>query len=107
MDYLNLVLYAVITAVVVTVEHYTLGRWWKRNEIARRTVGHTTILLLAAPFVPTGLIDLNTLIAITIATGTAGAIVGGIHVYEVEKRKNEEVAKKREVIKQYDQITRL
>jgi hypothetical protein len=104
MNFIHLTLYAVTTAVLIIAEHYTFGRWWKRNEIARRTMGHVTILLLAALFVPSGLIQLETLIAITIATGAAGAIIGSIHVYETEQHKNQRAAAAREAIKQYDTV---
>ncbi|MBK7920135.1 MAG: hypothetical protein IPJ94_28555 [Chloroflexi bacterium] len=54
---LYMILYAALTGVVVVLEHITFGRWWARNELARRTMGHATILFLALLFAPSGLID--------------------------------------------------
>ena len=43
--------YLILTLGVITAEHFTFGRWWKHNEMARRTMGIITVLGLLAPFV--------------------------------------------------------
>lgn len=102
MNEFALITYAGLTAVVITIEHFTFGRWWKRNELARRTLAHATILGLALPFVPAGLIDLMTLTAIAIATGVAGAITAGLYIHENEQRNRARIEDLRQQAAQYD-----
>lgn len=82
MDYGLLALFGGITAVVVVIEHLTFGQWWKRNEIARRVMGHGTILALVALSVPFGLIDTNSAVAIGLYTGVSGVVMGAFRVKE-------------------------
>ncbi|MBP6471089.1 MAG: hypothetical protein KBE23_03320 [Chloroflexi bacterium] len=103
---LDMILYAALTGVVVALEHFTFGRWWARNELARRTMGHATILFLALLFVPSGLIDFTTLAAIAIATGTAGAITAALYVNENERTRRQRAASMRQRVDQYDATTR-
>ncbi len=103
---LDMILYAALTGVVVALEHATFGRWWARNELARRTMGHATILFLALLFVPSGLIDFTTLAAIAIATGTAGAITAALYVNENERTRRQRAASLRQRVDQYDATTR-
>lgn len=102
METFEIITYAGLTAVVVTIEHFTFGRWWKRNELARRTLAHATILGLALLFVPAGLIDLMTLTAIAIATGVAGAITAGLYIHEAEQRRQERAEEARRRVEEYD-----
>ncbi len=44
-------LYLFIVGTVVSIEHFTIGRWLKHNELARRGIGIATVLGIAAPFV--------------------------------------------------------
>lgn len=97
---LYLIAYAALTGIVVAIEHLTFGRWWARNELARRTMGHATILFLALIFVPFGLIDLTTLAAITIATGTAGAVTAAMYVNEAEQRKRRQADQMRRQVEE-------
>lgn len=103
---LGMILYAALTGVVVALEHVTFGRWWARNELARRTMGHATILFLALLFVPSGLIDFTTLAAIAIATGTAGAITAALYVNENERTRRQRAASMRQRVEQYDATPR-
>ena len=96
--------YLLLTAVVVMLEHLTFGRWWSNNEIARRTMGHITILGLALLFVPSGLIDPTTLVAIFLATGVAGAITAGLVVTETEFKKRHRAKNCRREVDDYDEI---
>lgn len=95
-----------LTAVVVVLEHFTFGRWWAHNELARRTMGHATILGLALLFVPSGFIDLGTLVSITLATGTAGAITAALVVTQNEHKRRQRTAVYRREVEQYDQTPR-
>lgn len=92
-----------LTAVIVVLEHFTFGRWWAGNELARRTMGHITILGLALLFVPSGLIDLTTVICIFLSTGTAGAITAGLVITEHERKRRRRTAVYRREVEQYDQ----
>lgn len=96
------ILYAGLAGIIVAAEHFTFGRWWANNELARRTLGHATLLGLALLFVPVGLIDLQTLIAIAIATGTAGAVTAACYVTEHERNRRARVAALRREAEQYD-----
>lgn len=102
MDTFEIITYAGLTAVIVTIQHFTFGRWWKRNELARRTLAHATILGLALLFVPSGLIDLMTWLAIAIATGVAGAITAGLYIHENEQREQARIESLRQQATQYD-----
>ena len=104
-SYTTLLAYAALTGVVVTLEHFTIGKAWKHNELARRTVAHATILGLACLFIPSGLIDLHTLAAIAIATGVAGAITAGLVIHENEQQRRERVNELRQQAEQYDENT--
>lgn len=99
---LLLTAFAALTGLVVALQHFTFGQWWAHNELARRTLGHATILFLALLFVPSGLIDLDTLVAITIATGAAGAITAALYVHKAERRKRERAEALRQELEKYD-----
>jgi hypothetical protein len=99
---MHLFFYLLLTAVIVILEHFTFGRWWANNEIARRTMGHATILGLAFLFIPSGLIDLTTLITIFLATGVAGAITAGTVVTEKEFKKKKQAEIHRREVERYD-----
>ncbi|MBK7916539.1 MAG: hypothetical protein IPJ94_09795 [Chloroflexi bacterium] len=55
---------------------------------------------------PSGLIDLTTLAAIAIATGTAGAITAALYVSESERRSRQRAASMRRRVEQYDATPR-
>jgi hypothetical protein len=76
MDYELTILFTVVTAVVVAIEHQTFGKWWKRNEFARRVMGHGTILAITALGVPFGLVDMGSAIVFALLTGAAGVVMG-------------------------------
>lgn len=84
-------LYLTLTAVTITIQHFTFGRWWRRNELARRTMGHATILAISALFVPTGLINGQTVLMMGLATGVAGALTAAFRVHETETAKEKRV----------------
>jgi len=81
-------LYTVTVAAATVAEHYTFGRWWKRNELARRTLGIATIMLLALPFVLSGVIDFATWLIILFGFAAAGAFKTGLAIMENERNKD-------------------
>lgn len=95
--------YLAIIAVIVVIEHLTFGKWWRRHELARRTIGHTTLLGVSGLFVPVGLIDIDTLVYIAAATIIAGAITAGFAIHEQENRKANKLAALRQEFEQYEQ----
>ena len=63
-----------ILGVVIYAQHVTLGRRWRHNEIARRTLGIGTVMAFLAPLAATGIIDIWTW-AVTLA---AFIVAGGV-----------------------------
>jgi hypothetical protein len=90
-----LFLYLTTVAATIVAEHLTFGRWWKNNELARRTLGHATILAISLLFVTSGLFDLTTLLYLIAGTGVAGAITAAFAVHENERRRNERAEARR------------
>lgn len=82
-----LAIVAVVTAIVVLVEHLIFGRRWARNEIARRVMGHATILAIIGIPALLGKLDYFTWLVAAVATIIAGGMIGAIEVTEKENRK--------------------
>lgn len=76
-----------VTAVVVLVEHLLFGRMWKGNELARRVMGHATILVIIGIPAMLGYLDFMTWLMVTVVTFVAGGLVGAIEVTEQERRR--------------------
>ena len=84
--------YLLLTLGVITAEHFTFGRWWKHNEMARRTMGIITVLGLAAPFVFfTDFLDVTTYIVISLGF----LVAGGTKLFLVQ---NENESKRQKLI---------
>lgn len=76
--------YLLLTFGVITAEHFTFGRWWKHNEMARRTMGIITVLGLATPFVFfTDFLDVTTYIVISLGF----LFAGGTKLFYVQMEK--------------------
>lgn len=78
---------AIATAVVVAIEHVTLGRLWAGNELARRVLGHATIVVIIGVPALLGLLDFMTWMAVAVSTAVAGGIVGAYEVTVKERRR--------------------
>ncbi|MCA9935969.1 MAG: hypothetical protein H6662_15735 [Ardenticatenaceae bacterium] len=78
-----------VTAVVITIQHYTIGRWWQHNELARRTLGIATVLLISLALVATGAIRWQSWLIIAVLFGTAGATLAALVIteHELQQRK--------------------
>ena len=79
---------SIATAIAVVAQHYTFGRWWRRNEIARRTMGHATILAALLALVFMGAVPLTAWLAVLIVTGVAGATLAALAVTEHEQKRD-------------------
>ena len=88
-----------LLAVVVYLQHITLGRRWHHNEVARRTLGIATVMGALAPLAATGIIDIVTwavtLGAFIIAGGVIGVCWADEDARERERRTSEKL---REII---------
>lgn len=93
---------AAVTAAVVGLEHVTLGRLWAGNELARRVLGHATIITIIAIPAMAGLLDFTTWLAVAVATAVAGAIVGALEVTEKERRRSAYVRELRQFAETLD-----
>lgn len=81
-------IYILLAIFSVTAEHYTFGRWWAGNELARRTLGIITIMALAVPFILSGVMDFVTWLLILAAFGAAGATKAGLTINERERSRS-------------------
>lgn len=84
-------IYFFILGTVISVEHFTVGRWLKHNELARRGIGIVTVLGLAAPFVFfADLMDITTFLIICggflVAAGCKLFFVAIEHEQQRQKR---------------------
>lgn len=77
----------VVTAIVVLVEHLLFGRRWARNDLARRVMGHATILVILGVPALLGHLDFFTWLVAAVATIIAGGMIGAIEVTEKENLK--------------------
>lgn len=84
------VLLVVVTAVIIVIQHFTIGRWWKGNELARRTVGLATVLLITATFIPLGLVQPETWFVFVLVIGTSGATLSALVIHENEMKRKEQ-----------------
>lgn len=74
---LNL-LYWLALALVITIQHLTVGKLWKRQENHRWTLGYATVFGLSIPLVATGRWDLFTWAALFFGVGISGALKTGL-----------------------------
>lgn len=93
--------FAGLTAAAVVVEHYTIGRRWRRNELARRTVGIATIMLLALVFVARGTVEWESWLAIMAAFGAAGAVKAALVITASELARDGRIRRLRDEVVQY------
>lgn len=80
---------ATVTGVVVLVEHLLFGRTWAGNEMARRVLGHVTVLVIIGVPALLGYLDFMTWLMMAVVTAVAGGIVGAIEVTQKERRRVE------------------
>jgi len=97
-----IIVIAAVTAAVVGIEHITLGRLWAGNELARRVMGHATIIAITGIPAMLGLLDFITWLAFAVATAVAGAIVGALEVTEKERRRSAYVRELRQFAETLD-----
>lgn len=88
---LLIALLATITGVVVVIEHMLFGRMWRTNELARRVLGHATVLVIIGVPAVLGYLDFMTWLMACVVTAVAGGLVGAIEVTERERRRVEYV----------------
>jgi len=74
---LNL-LYWLALALVITIQHLTVGKLWKRQENHRWTLGYATVFGLSIPLVAAGKWDLCTWAALFFGVGISGALKTGL-----------------------------
>jgi hypothetical protein len=90
--------YVAAVAVIVFVEHRIFSTRWRRRELARRTLGIATVLVLAFPLVIAGIFDLITYTWIWLGFGVAGALTALLYTNEriaaAEKKRGEFDAKR-------------
>lgn len=98
-------IFILLVTAVVAIESVTFGRWWKRNEIARRILGVGTVFTLALPFVAVGLIDFRTWLILLFAFGFAFITMYLIHTHEDEWAKQKRATVLREEIEKGAQDT--
>lgn len=76
-----------VTGILVLVEHLLFGRMWAGNELARRVMGHTTVLVVIGVPALLGYMDFYTWLMACVVTVVAGGIVGAIEVTQRERQK--------------------
>jgi len=87
-----------LLAVVIYLQHVTLGRRWQRNEIARRTLGIVTVMGALVPLAAARIIDIVTWAVILGAFVIAGGIVGICWADEGEREREAQLeAMRREI----------
>jgi uncharacterized membrane protein len=52
-----IIVLALITCAVITIQHLTFGKWWKYNYEARRAMGIVTPLFISFFMVPFGVVE--------------------------------------------------
>lgn len=72
------VLYWLALALVITIQHLTVGRLWRRQENYRWTLGYATVFGLSLPLVATGRWDIFTWAALFFGVGISGALKTGL-----------------------------
>jgi hypothetical protein len=72
----------IAVGIVIAAEHQVFARRWEKYELARRTMGVATILLLSLPLTLAGMLDFATWEFIAAAFGVAGAITTGMYIDE-------------------------
>lgn len=77
-----IVIYWIILAAVIYLEHRKLAYRWRHYELARRTLGIATVMLGAFPLVCVGVLDPFTWLVIFVGFGIAGAIVGSLYTHK-------------------------
>lgn len=86
-DLLLMLILVTVTGILVLVEHLLFGRMWAGNELARRTMGHTTVLVVIGVPALLGYMDFYTWLMACVVTVVAGGIVGAIEVTQRERQK--------------------
>lgn len=86
-ELLLLAILSTVTGIVVLVEHMIFGKMWAGNELARRVMGHVTVLVLIGVPALLGYLDFYTWLMACVVTLVAGGIVGAIEVTQQEKRR--------------------
>jgi len=74
---LNL-LYWLALALIITIQHLTVGKLWKRQENHRWTLGYATVFGLSIPLVAAGKWDIFTWAALFFGVGISGALKTGL-----------------------------
>lgn len=86
-DLLLMLILVTVTGILVLVEHLLFGRMWAGNELARRVMGHTTVLVVIGVPALLGYMDFYTWLMACVVTVVAGGIVGAIEVTQRERQK--------------------
>lgn len=86
-ELLLLLILSTVTGIVVLIEHLIFGRMWAGNEMARRVMGHVTVLVLIGVPALLGYLDFYTWLIACVVTLVAGGIIGAIEVTQQERRR--------------------
>lgn len=86
-ELLLLLILSTVTGIVVLVEHLIFGRTWAGNELARRVMGHVTVLVIIGIPAMLGYLDFYTWLMSCVITLVAGGIIGAIEVTQQERRR--------------------
>ena len=86
-DLLLMLILVTVTGILVLVEHLLFGRMWAGNELARRVMGHTTVLVVIGVPALLGYMDFYTWLMACVVTVVAGGIVGASEVTQRERQK--------------------
>lgn len=79
-------IYWLALALVIWAEAVTFGRWWRRRENARWTMGYFTVFLLSLPLVVWGYWDMFTWGGLFVAIGLSGAVKVGLEQHRDSRR---------------------
>jgi hypothetical protein len=94
-------IYLSLVSVVVFLESITIGKWWKRNEIARWIIGIATVIGLALPFVWMGALDWQTWQVFLLAFALAGGIKYFLFVHFQERERTRRAQELRRKVEEY------
>lgn len=92
----------VVLAVVIYLQHVTLGRRWAHNEVARRALGICTVMGAFVPLAATGIIDLVTWAVVLGGFVIAGGVIGVCWADEDARERERKAAAIREHIENGD-----
>lgn len=83
----QIIVFMATVGAATTVEHYTIGRRWKNNELARRAVGIATVMAASFPLTLTGTITVASWVVFMFGFLAAGTAKVGLTIRENERRR--------------------